>query len=172
MHPNPSTGTARWRRTEVSDLEDIQKIADAVHAELPEQPERFAEKLGLFPQGCFVLLNHETVVGYGFSHPWLLMRVPPLNQPLSGLPPSPDCLLIHDVAIVQHERGRGAAELLVGIIVELARERHIPNLALVSVYNTHPLWARVGFEVIDDPALTEGLKTYGGTARYMVRKLK
>jgi GNAT superfamily N-acetyltransferase len=168
---NNTDPPVKWRPATEADLDDIQRIGDRIHAELPEKREIFAEKLTLFPEGCFVLVQNEIIVGYAFSHPWLLDRIPELNQPLSRLPAKPDCILIHDVAILQQARGRGAAAVLVEIVTKLARERNIANLALVSVYNSYRLWGRFGFELADGDALVEKLKSYGGPARYMVRRL-
>jgi GNAT superfamily N-acetyltransferase len=159
-----------WRVAEVSDLGDIQSIADRIHPDLQERPEIFAERLKLFPEGCFALVQNEQVVGYGLSHPWFLNSIPPLNQLLGSLPQSPGCLLIHDVAALPQARGHGAARALIEITAKLARKRQIPCLALVSVYNTRPLWTSLGFEVVTDGALTDKLESYGNTARYMIRR--
>jgi GNAT superfamily N-acetyltransferase len=160
-----------WRPARATDLVDIQRIGDQIHPDLHERPEIFAERLMLFPEGCFTLVRNEQVVGYGLSHPWLLNHIPPLNQLLGSIPQSPECLLIHDVAVLPHARGRGAAAMLIEITSKLARARGLPCLALVSVYHTGPLWGHLGFEMIIDSALTDKLKTYGKTACYMIRRL-
>ena len=159
-----------WRAAAVSDLDDIQGIADQIHPDLQERPEIFAERLKLFPEGCFALVQNEQVVGYGLSHPWVLNSIPPLNQLLGSLPQSPECLLIHDVAALPQARGHGAARILIELTAKLARMRGFSCLALVSVYNTWPLWTGLGFEVVADGALTDKLKSYGTTARYMIRR--
>jgi GNAT superfamily N-acetyltransferase len=159
---------AKWRSATAADLGDIQRIGDLIHTELPERPECFAEKLRLFPEGCFVLIQDDAVVGYGFSHPWLLNQIPCLNELLGKLPPAPDCMLIHDVAVLQHGRGLGAAAALIELIVRVARTHALSHLALVSVYNSYLLWARFGFEIVADDRIAEKLKSYGQSARYMV----
>lgn len=157
-----------WRPAAATDLVDIQRIGDQIHPDLRERPEVFAERLELFPEGCFALVRNQEVVGYGLSHPWFLNRIPPLNQLLGSIPQSPDCLLIHDVAVLPHARGHGAAGILIELTAKLARMRSIPYLALVSVYDTRPLWTRLGFEVIPDRSLADKLKSYGDTACYMI----
>ena len=159
-----------WRPAVASDLADIQKIADQLHPDLHERPEVFAERLQLFPEGCFVLVRSVQVVGYGLSHPWSLNSIPPLNQLLGSIPQSPECLLIHDVAVLPQARGHGAAAILIELTAKLAQKRGILRLALVSVYNTRPLWTRLGFDVVSDIAVTDKLKSYGQTARYMIRR--
>jgi GNAT superfamily N-acetyltransferase len=160
----------KWRPATAADLEIIRSIGNAIFA-LPERPEVYAEKFNLFSEGCFVLVQNERVVGYGFSHPWLLQNIPPLDTFLGELPRSPECLFIHAVAVLPEARGYGAAGVLVESIAKLARERGIVCLGLVSVCNTHLLWARFGFEVVTNAKLSDTLKTYGETARYMIRKL-
>ena len=109
-------------------------------------------------------MRNQRVVGYGLSHPWFLYNIPPLNQLLGSIPQSPECLLIHDVAVLPQARGHGAAGILIRLTAKLARKRGIPCLALDSVYDTRPLWTRLGFEVIPDSSLIDKLKSYGQTA--------
>lgn len=160
-----------WHAAKAADLETINCIADIIHTDLPERPEVFAEKFNLFPEGCFVLGAKGTLVGYGLAHPWPLSSIPPLDTFLNVLPSSPECIYIHDVAVLPEARGHGAAGAFVEIISQLAKQRSITSLALVSVYNTHNFWERYGFRVVVTEELTEKLESYGSTARYMVRKL-
>ena len=46
---------AKWQSTTAPDLDAIEKIANVVHPAMSERLEVFAEKLNLFPEGCFVL---------------------------------------------------------------------------------------------------------------------
>ena len=87
-----ATGTAnlKWRAMTAADLAAIQQLADTQHVYLPERPEVFAEKFELFRDGCLVLVREGTIVGYCFSHPWLLRDIPPLDTLLRHLPPSPE----------------------------------------------------------------------------------
>lgn len=160
-----------WRAAKTADLDSILRIGAQIHLGLPETRDIIAEKLRLFPEGCFVLVQGETTVGYALSHPWLLNHVPKLNKPLLRLPRNADCLLIHDVAVLQEGRGRDAAKTLVRLVTTLARDLNVSNLALVSVYGSYHLWKRLGFEFVGDGALTDELKTYGDSARYMISKL-
>jgi hypothetical protein len=159
----------RWRPATATDLPGIQKLSDEMHSSLPERPEVFAEKLALFQRGCFVLTWYEAMVGYSFSYPWVLKSIPPLDRLLGALPHSPECLFIHYVVIQNHARGYGAARVLVDLLVELARRDGLSYLVLVSVYGTYPLWARFGFEIVSDPALSGSLNSYGDASHYMMR---
>jgi hypothetical protein len=171
MTPSNHAAALTWRSATARDLVEIHRIGNAIHADLPESPEVFEEKLRLFPEGCFVLTEHARAVGYSFSHPWFLRNIPPLNQLLIRLPASPECILIHDVAVLPPARGRGSTAVLVGLIEKIATSLEISRLALVSVYNTRPFWARFGFEEATDGGLADKLASYGSTARYMVRSL-
>ena len=161
---------AKWRSTTAPDLDAIEQIANVVHPELSERHEVFVEKLSLFPEGCFVLVQDGAVSGYAFVHPWCLNDIPNLNAFLLRLPPAPDCVLMHDVAVLQQARGHGASSALVGLVATLAKQRGISNLALVSVYNSHLHWTRLGFELVNNDIIADKLKSYGETARYMVRR--
>jgi GNAT superfamily N-acetyltransferase len=162
----------RWRQTEFGDLSSVGLICDGVHSELPERPEVFEEKLRLFPRGCLVLCESEEIVGYGFFYPWRRYDIPPLDTLLVRLPDPPDCIFIHDVVVLPSARGRGAARALAQRALSVGRDRGITDLALVSVYDSHTMWARVGFEVVTDSRIEEMLKSYGSSARYMIRSAR
>ena len=162
-----------WRPSALADLPDIDRIGDAIHVDLPERPEVFAEKVTLFPAGCFVFCQGSSVFGYGLAHPWMLLNIPPLGQFLQELPPAANCLFIHDVVVMPEARGRNAALSLVRLYRDVATRHHLRHLALVAVYGTQTLWSRFGFEAVSDSRLTEKLSTYsgGGTAQYMTCEL-
>lgn len=160
-----------WRDARASDLPAISAIAARIHPDLPEREEVFAEKMRLYPDGCRVLVADDAIAGYGLAHPWKQHRIPPLDGFLDRLPDDPDCLYVHDIAVLPDGRG-GAARAYVARIEELALASHIAVLALVSVYATRPLWERLGFEpVTADADLRTKLASYGEAATYMLRRL-
>jgi hypothetical protein len=55
--------------------------------------------------------------------------------------------------------------------VECARKIGVDFLALVSVYDNQPFWAKRGFEIVSAPELGAKLRSYGPTAQYMTLKL-
>jgi hypothetical protein len=156
-----------WRGATESDVGKINEIADVIHLDLPERPEVFLEKVRLFPKGCYVLESGGNIVGYGLAHPWLLKSIPPLDTFLGSLPASPDCLYIHDVAILPIARGHQSSGTFVTLLAEVARNCGISAMSLVSVYNTFPLWERYGFRIVSTPDIEAKLKSYGSTAQYM-----
>src|SRR4026208_1732026 len=116
----------------------------------------FCRKASLFPQGCFVLIqDDDAVLGYAFAHPWWLNDIPKLDDFLFRLPSSPDCLLIHDVTVLAQARGHGASRTLLELITKLAKNRGIPNLVLVSVYDSHFHWAGLGFRLVRNEILAK-----------------
>ena len=149
----------------------IDAIGQAIHT-LYERAEILAEKVALFPEGCGVLASDGRIVGYGISHPWRVGEVPALDTFLDALPLDPDCIFIHDVAIQPEARRRGALQRFVAQVSQMARNRELAWLALVSVYGTVPLWERCGFHVTALPPAAKALTAYGPTARYMVSDIR
>jgi hypothetical protein len=172
MNANIADSSLGWRPATTVDFDTINTISDAIHLRLPERFEVFVEKFNLFPTGCLILLQKGEVVGYGFSHPWVLNSIPPLDSFLGALPTSPECLFIHDVAILPQARRHSAAGAFIKHIAAIARVQGICSLALVSVYDTKALWSRYGFEVVIDPALKDKLESYGESAQYMVSDIR
>ena len=149
------------------DLAAVRDIAASIHPTLPERIEVFAEKLRLFPRGCFVLESVGGVAGYALAHPWRLRAIPPLDAFLTQISAAADCLYLHDAAVLPAARGKGAAPRLVALLRALAAEAGLPRLALVSVYGTSVLWNRLGFAAVEDTGLAKALAFYGDGATYM-----
>ncbi|MDH7795472.1 MULTISPECIES: GNAT family N-acetyltransferase [unclassified Beijerinckia] len=161
-------GKLQWAALTVADLDEVGRLAAALHPGLPERQSVFAEKIGLFPDGCRKLIKHDRLVGYGIAHPWRLDDIPALDTFLDALPQTADCLYVHDVAIDPAARGQGAAGLLIADLRALAAKRTLGKLACVSVYGTHVMWARYGFRTRKVEALAGKLAGYGESAKYMV----
>ncbi|WP_183240791.1 GNAT family N-acetyltransferase [Bradyrhizobium sp. cir1] len=160
-----------WRPARASDLPAISAIAAAIHPDLPERPEVFAEKMRLYPDGCRALIADDETVGYGLAHPWRQHRIPLLDGFLELIPNDADCIYVHDVAVLPDCRG-GVARAYIATIEELARASGIAALALVSVYATRPLWERFGFRPVPaDAQFRAKLASYGDGATYMLRDL-
>jgi N-acetylglutamate synthase-like GNAT family acetyltransferase len=155
----------------VKDLKDVDQIADVVHTSLPERTEVFEEKFNLFSRGCFVFEKEGNVVGYAISHPWMLDSIPALDSFLISLPTHPNCLYLHDTAILESARGFSATDLLMDRLKTVATHVSVEYLALVSVYGTNVLWQRHGFKIRSNTNLNEKLKSYGVSAHYMVAKI-
>ena len=161
--------TAEWLPLREGDLDALCAAAALLHPGLPERREVFAEKLRLFPAGCRRLDAGGGLAGYALAHPWTLRSVPALDALLSALPERPDCLYIHDVAVLPGARG-GTAAAYVEYAARVAAGMGLPALSLVSVYATSPLWRGLGFR--EEAGGGGKLASYGGGAVYMVRDIR
>ncbi len=143
------------------DLAEVHRIADAVHADFPERPEVLAERLALFPAGCFFLDG-----GYVLSHPARRGEPPALDTLLHVLPVEAEALHVHDIALLPAQQGRGSGSAALQVLQAVAAERGLPWLSLVAVHGTGPYWTRFDFR---EASASSALATYGAEARYMVR---
>ncbi|RKU44910.1 hypothetical protein DL546_002874 [Coniochaeta pulveracea] len=167
--------TMTWRQMTPDDIPDVVRVANHVHPGLPESEAVFAERVELFPEGCFILCPQETkgddevVAGYAISHPIRHHQPPSLNTLLHQVPPYADEYYIHDLAILPEYRARGyAAE---GVKNILAVGERYGSTCLISVYGTTGFWERFGFgrQAVDD-GLGDKLRAYGDGAVFMVRE--
>lgn len=153
-----------WRPLQPADLAQVDEIAARVHPDLPEDPAVLAEKLALYPGGCFAWAWRDKVNGYLFSHPW--RGIPKLNTRLDVIPVDADAYYIHDLALLPGARGQHAGTSVIEHVARLAEESGFHRMALVAVYNSVPFWSRLGFRLTD--RIVTG---YGGKAHYMLREL-
>jgi len=161
-----------WRPMTVADLPAVMGIAGIVHPGYPEDEAVFAERLRLCPRGCLVAESGGALVAYAVSHPWHARRPPKLNSLLGALPPAPQTLYIHDIALLPSARGAGLGRAIVAQLADVARGDGLPSLSLVAVNGSAPFWRRQGFVIENAPALQESLRSYDGDAAFMVRRLE
>jgi ribosomal protein S18 acetylase RimI-like enzyme len=136
-----------------ADLESVAAIERESHTPLPPEGEEiFANRLELFPAGCFVA--GDPVGGYAIAHPWA-GPAPALGLVLEALPEAPDHLFLHDVALRPGLRGRGLVETVLDLLRGVAAARGLREIRLTAVHGTAPRWARLGF-VPDGGALSAG----------------
>ncbi len=154
------------------DLHEVSRLADLIHPDYPETIEVLAEKLVLYPAGCFVLENDDgSLAGYALSHPWRLGAPPKLNQLMGGLPARTDTFYIHDIALDETARGFGAARRIVDAIAGHARREGFASLSLTAISAARDYWRRTGFAEHTDPAIVAALKDYDADAILMVHDL-
>lgn len=161
-----------WRRMAAGDLPAVGRIADAVHPRYPESPAVPAERLALFPAGCLLAEGEGgRALGYCVSHPGTLGRPPALDSLLGALPAAPDCLYLHDLALLPEARGLGLGAAAADLLAGVAAARGLGRIALVAVNGSAPWWRRLGFEPHPgDDALAAKLATYDADAAYLVRR--
>ncbi|KAF2269667.1 hypothetical protein CC78DRAFT_528855 [Lojkania enalia] len=159
-----------WRELSVSDIENLVRVANEIHPNLPESNEVFVERVKLFPEGCLALLKGEDeLCGYVISHPIRRRQPPALDSLLGEIVSDADQYYIHDLAILPKVQGLGLAQECMKKLFVVAKR--FPTTGLVSVYGTAPFWGRFGFlpEEIDD-FLEKKLVDYGDDATYLERK--
>lgn len=152
-----------WRALRMDDLAGVLAIADLVHQDHPEDAEVLAERIALFPAGCFALDGAAGLAGYLLSHPWHAGEVPVLNRTLGVVPGGRDCYFVHDLALHPDAQGHGAGAAVIHRMLEQTADfrRH----ALIAVDGTPAFWSRFGFR----PAEGADLASYGEGVTYMVR---
>jgi len=165
-----------WRPMRADDLDAVMAVAAVVHAGFYERREVFAERLSLYPQGCWIAQEpgvSATVLGYAFLHPARLGQPPALDSLLHEIDAQADCLYLHDVALLPAARGAGLGRSLLQRLQALMALDGFTHAALVAVHGSAPYWRSGGFEALSDvpPALREKLRSYDEHALYMTRRV-
>ncbi|WP_247892871.1 GNAT family N-acetyltransferase [Azospirillum baldaniorum] len=169
---------AGWRAMESADLDRVMAIAEVVHPDYPEDRAVFAERLALYPDGCamaeaFGAEAAGPCIGYIVMHPGRLGVPPPLDSPLGALPEVPDCLYLHDVALLPAARGQGLGVAALERMNALAARQGFRWLALTSTPGARAFWDAQGFLPHDGGAgLAAKLASYGGGMTYMTKPVK
>lgn len=158
-----------WREAKSGDIDAIASVANRVHPLYPERREVFAERVALFPQGCFILAQGPETAGYALSHPWRAGEAVPLDTLIGVLPRDATCLYLHDAALLPQARGQGHSRRLLSRLDGAARQAGLPRLCLTAIDGAAQVWDALGFRPLDDPALATKLASYGGGALYMTR---
>jgi ribosomal protein S18 acetylase RimI-like enzyme len=146
---------------------DIQQ--HCYYASYWERIDVFAEKIALFPIGCFVAFVNDLCRGYVFSHPWFKDNSVPLDSPIDSLPLASDCYYLHDCAVDPQARSRGIGEKLIKEVIRTAQNIGARNLQLVSVQQSQNYWGRFGFVTLENstPESDNHLISYGPDAQMM-----
>ncbi len=163
------TDGLQWRAMRGEDMPAVSAIAAAVHTDFFEGNAVFAERLTLYPAGCFVLERAGEIAGYGISHPWTKYRIPALNTLLGRLPDDADIYYLHDIALMPEARSGGFASRVIEMMAKQAERDGFNSMALVAVNGSPGYWQKQGFAIADVPELTAKLLSYSEDARYMVR---
>jgi len=161
-----------WRPMIDGDLDAVAAIAAIGFPDHFEGLDCFANRLAIYPSGCYVLAEDEGApLGYLIAYPWMADAAPPLNTLIEGIPAGAEVMYLHDLAIHPDARGGGHSRVIVERITADARAAGWPRLALVAVNNATAFWERHGFQIRDTSTMRVKLASYGPKARYMVRPL-
>ena len=160
---------ADWRAMTATDLPQVSAISDAVHGRYSEAVEVYAERLALYPEGCFVLDRGGGATGYLIAHPWHREAPPKLGAMLGTIPKNADTLYLHDIALLPATRGAGAGRAAVELAREAAHAASFRDITLMAVAGADSFWSSQGFAIVD--AAPHILASYGPEARLMRRSL-
>jgi len=119
----------------------------------------------------------DTPAGYLFTLPLALtdtLALPSLadtSVPRLDSTDHPNCLYLHDLAVLPEHRGSGISRLLFAAALEHATAMRLPHMALVAVQGSVPFWQSLGFHQVQTPPPSIQLKlaSYGEGAAFMLR---
>lgn len=158
----PLTTGGQWRPMRAEDLPAIKHISDVVHRDYSEEEAVYAERLTLYPEGCFTLERGGAIVGYIVTHPWHRGLSPALNAYLREIPTENADYYLHDIALLPEARKQGLGEAALKRTIEHARERGFDAVTLVAVNGAERYWGSQGFVIgaDGDEGTTYGPGTY------------
>ncbi|RYM12553.1 GNAT family N-acetyltransferase [Sphingobium cupriresistens] len=141
-----------WRPMRWPDIPAVAAISDAVHGAYTEHADIYAERLQLYPAGCWMLERAGDAVGYLISHPWQDDHSPALNAPILAIPATADRYYLHDLALLPQARGAGAAAQAVQLVVDQADSAGFARITLTAVNGADAFWRKQGFLPVNDGA--------------------
>lgn len=156
-----------------TDIPIVMEIQAKCYSEVaPESEPSVIAKWAASPSTCFVASQHERVIGYLISLPWRFENPPVLNAATCELPPLPDALYLHDLAVAPVARKAGAGKALVEAFMHRARALKLPRACLIAVQNSALYWQRIGFQLVNPThSLGATLASYGDNVEYMERQI-
>ena len=135
----------------------------------PESDASLHAKLRASQSTCFIASHAGAAVGYLIALPWECSNPPALNAETCCLPPTPDCLYLHDLAVAPGARKSGAARALVETCLTQMNVLGLDRASLVAVQDSVSYWERYGFRAVPPSApLQAKLATYGTGVAYML----
>lgn len=162
--------SAIWTAMRLEDLPSIAALSDAVHESYSEDVAIYAERLGLYPSGCFTLWQGDRIAGYLISHPWHRDSPPALNARLGSIPAIADTYYLHDIALLPDARGGGSGRIAVDLVIDLARKAGFRDVTLMAINGADRFWASIGFTYVDDTDPTAKPSSYGEDS-YLMRRV-
>lgn len=161
-----------WRAMTAADLDAVAALAVVGFPDHFEGRACFANRLALYPSGCFVLGGEDGGPrGYMIAYPWTAGAAPALNTLVEAIPDDAAVIYLHDLTLAPDVRGGGWSRPIVERLAQDARAAGWPALALVAVNDAAAFWERHGFSVVSLPGMAGKLASYGADARYMMRLL-
>ncbi|HEV7287821.1 GNAT family N-acetyltransferase [Sphingomonas sp.] len=138
-----------WRAMTVADLPAVTAISAAVHGRYGEPVEVYAERLALWPTGCFVWQQGDAIAGLLVAHPWHRATSPELGALLGAIPQDADSFYLHDIALLPETRGQGAGKAATALVIDCARATGYRDITLVAVNGAEAFWTTQGFAIVE-----------------------
>lgn len=138
-----------WRAMTTADLSAVTKISAAVHGRYAESEAVYAERLALWPTGCFVWQQGDAIAGLLVAHPWHRATSPELAALLGAIPQDADSFYLHDIALAPETRGQGAGKAATELVIDRARAAGYRDITLVAVNGAEAFWTTQGFAIVD-----------------------
>jgi len=132
-----------------ADLPAVTQISAAVHGRYAESEAVYAERLALWPTGCFVWQQGDAIAGLLVAHPWYGATSPELGALLGAIPHDADSFYLHDIALLPQTRGQGAGKAATALVIECARQTGFRDITLVAVNGAEAFWASQGFAIVE-----------------------
>lgn len=132
-----------------ADLPVVAEISAAVHGRYAEPQMVYAERLALWPAGCFVWQHGDEVAGLLVAHPWRSGTSPALGAPLGAIPTDADSFYLHDIALLPETRGHGAGKAATRLVIDSARQAGFRDVTLVAVNGAEHYWEAQGFVIVE-----------------------
>lgn len=164
------------RAMTINDLAAVETIqAGAYSGYFLESAEVIEQRFQLSPTTAWVAEREGNVCAYLVAYWSNIGKINPLNAPFSRIE-NPNCLYLHDLALLASAQGFGVGRRLVHAALTYAQQNAAQALALLSVQNSKEFWQGFGFaEYADlDKNQQVNLNTYLDTknsAFYMIKKL-
>ena len=122
-----------------ADIPAVLEIQAVCYTELtPESDASLHAKLRASQSTCFVASLDGDTVGYLIALPWELSNPPKLNAATCNLPPAPDCLYLHGLAVTPSARKFGTGRASVDTYLTQLRRLDFGRASLVTVQNSAP----------------------------------
>lgn len=151
-----------------SDVSEILNVQSLCFPSVePESAKSFSNKIKQSPDTCWGIFKQNKLKAYLIALPWVAGSPLNLNQE-DVTCANPNCLYLHDLAVLKEMQGSGAAQTLLSCFFEALRSSSFRRAALVAIQGSKPYWQRHGFQTqATSKAVNDKLDSYGTEAFYM-----